>query len=708
MDSNAHGYSSAANGAQRQQVQVFDPEHEAWQGDRNVGCIDGSQQASTQEFTVALAAGEAVGLDDILVSSQRLPDGGEFVHYGIVAEASTHYEGADFASDSSRMGGYPPPGSPGGTPDHNGLTPRTMVGNPMTCLHVRTLRTDPEDITLPPAPGAAVRRAAEQERDYALYATDMTSGRLPVGLDLHGHPLYADFRYVDGTLGGHVSISGMSGVATKTSYSLFLLHQLFGTPHGRALMGERATRSRAVLFNVKGEDLLHLDRPSSEFSEEAENGLRKLARGSSGREDAPPGAAPFDHVEILVPVSESSPTPSSSPGGPDPQVTNEVSTRDAREVSTYAFTVWEFVKECLLDYAVVSDKPGGFDQLEMVREAVISQLLRHAYPLEGSDGGVLFTDMPATSATVTGGSGGAAFVGTDRETLKETLDRRARDTRSDGDGTPVRNYGELVGYILGNLFAQQPDPQWTAGAQSSTLGAFARRLSASGRRLGHLVRSHIPTTVRGDTTRRGDRFQPLQLHRQVSVVDIHSLHADAQRFVVGALLARIFASQQGAGRDRPLSFIVLDELNKYAPRDGASPIKELLRDIAGRGRSLGVLLIGAQQSAGDVDDYVFRNASLKITGRLDAADAASDSSYRFLSSELRARATRLTPGEMIFNHPPVPESVPVRFPRAPYATNSHEVLTEPRASMDSAGSESESGGAPRRSGDDLIGADEEE
>ena len=35
-------------------------------------------------------------------------------------------------------------------------------------------------------------------------------------------------------------------------------------------------------------------------------------------------------------------------------------------------------------------------------------------------------------------------------------------------------------------------------------------------------------------------------------------------------------------------FLVLDELNKYAPREGRSPIKEVLLDIAERGRSLGV------------------------------------------------------------------------------------------------------------------------
>ena len=52
---------------------------------------------------------------------------------------------------------------------------------------------------------------------------------------------------------------------------------------------------------------------------------------------------------------------------------------------------------------------------------------------------------------------------------------------------------------------------------------------------------------------------------------------------------------------KPLLFVVLDELNKYAPREGESPIKEILLDVAERGRSLGIILIGAQQTASEVE-----------------------------------------------------------------------------------------------------------
>jgi hypothetical protein len=168
---------------------------------------------------------------------------------------------------------------------------------------------------------------------------------------------------------------------------------------------------------------------------------------------------------------------------------------------------------------------------------------------------------------------------------------------------------------------------------------------------------------------------PVVLERSVVVVDIHGLHDAAQRFVVGALLSRIFEEKQGRGRE-PLRFIVLDELNKYAPRTGHSPIKDVLVDIAARGRSLGVLLIGAQQSAGDVDGNIIRNAAVKVVGRLDAGETAE---YRFLSPEVRERAARFLPGTMVIDQPLIPAPIPMRFPFPAFATCVAEGASDPAA-----------------------------
>ena len=107
-----------------------------------------------------------------------------------------------------------------------------------------------------------------------------------------------------------------------------------------------------------------------------------------------------------------------------------------------------------------------------------------------------------------------------------------------------------------------------------------------------------------------------------------------------------------------------------------SPLRDLLVDIAERGRSLGVLLIGAQQAASAVAQALPRNASLKVAGRLDASESDA---YRYLTPALRERATRFMPGTMVVSQPIVPEPIPIRFPFPPFATNPDEAAEDEEA-----------------------------
>ena len=54
----------------------------------------------------------------------------------------------------------------------------------------------------------------------------MGAAKVPVGFARDGQPVYVNFEFVDGTRGAHVSISGVSGIATKTSFAMFLLHSI--------------------------------------------------------------------------------------------------------------------------------------------------------------------------------------------------------------------------------------------------------------------------------------------------------------------------------------------------------------------------------------------------------------------------------------------------------------------------------------------------
>lgn len=561
-----------------------------------VGLVDGSQPATTQRFTVVLADDAVVQLDELIECAQRLPDGREVVHYGIVVEGSGYIEGASYATDTARI-----------------ARDETMPGVTARRVDVQVLRTVPE-MWLAPNPGAEVRRASGQRREEALFM-DQMDAPLPVGLDRSGQPIYADFSFLNGEKGGHVNISGISGVATKTSYALFLLYQLLETERGRALLGTAAPNTHALVFNLKGEDLLQIDLANNRFPTlaDAADGWRHLGVDRPG---------PFRGVRLYAPRAA---------GAHEGSVAPDVHSRSSDEVVTYGWTPAEFINRGLLRFCF-SEAEDARTQIGFIEQRIRLQLARHAYPLKGEPGAVLLATPPANCS--------------------HNFDRvvvEARSEREPGEGTPARTFADLVDYVSQKI--EGNDPEWTGSVQTNTALAMLRRLYALAPRLGHLITVGVA---------------PVELQKSaISVVDLHQLHQNAQRFVVGALLDDVFAAKQGQGRE-PLRFVVLDELNKYCPREGTSPLKELLVDIAERGRSLGVLLIGAQQAASAVDPAIIRNAAVKVVGRLDAAESAE---YRFLTPEVRQRATRFLPGTMVLDQPLIPAPIPLRFPFPAFATN---------------------------------------
>jgi uncharacterized protein len=140
---------------------------------------------------------------------------------------------------------------------------------------------------------------------------------------------------------------------------------------------------------------------------------------------------------------------------------------------------------------------------------------------------------------------------------------------------------------------------------------------------------------------------------------------------VGVTLRQEFARKERTGTARPLMFVVLDELNKYAPCEGDSPIKQILLDVAERGRSLGVILIGAQQTASEVERRIVANCSIRVAGRLDAAEATRPE-YGYLPPSQRARATLAKPGTMFVAQPDIPVPLVVEFPFPAWATRPSE------------------------------------
>jgi DNA helicase HerA-like ATPase len=561
-----------------------------------VGLVLGSEPTTTQEFRVVLHDDQYLQLDDLVVVKTPVPKVGEVTTYGIVTETLARYEGTAFESDTRRV-----------------AIEGTLPAEKSRTATVQIVRVVPE-IWIAPDSGGEVYRALGAERERAMYVDEMRAGErdraLPVGLTRDGESVWVDVDFFDGTKGAHMSISGVSGVATKTSYALFFLRCLTSHPE---ILGPSARNLRCLIFNVKGEDLLFLDKPNNRFDDEAQEAWGKLGMA--------PG--PFPSVSFWAPTQEEGIPKSSA---------------RIEGISAFRWTPQEFVEDGLLQF-LFTDAADARNQLTFVSERVMAQLRRFARPVDGYPGAIVLRD-PYTE-----GDDNAAVAARPGERVISNL----------------HDLVEGLAEFLEPEDGDEPDRNWSGRTAIGTVSAFMRRLRAAVGRVGRLVAA--------GESRRIDRAR-----EAVTVVDIHDLHEAAQRFVVGALISEVHREKEGKGRF-PLSVIVLDELNKYAPRDGWSPIKDTLIDIAQRGRSLGVILIGAQQSASRIEPDLLSNAALRVSGRLDSAEAER-SEYGWMLPSTRARARLLKPGTMVLSQPPIPAPTMLTFPYPPWATRPEEVAED--------------------------------
>jgi hypothetical protein len=549
-------------------------------GSNALGLVVGTVPATPLQFSVGLAPGQYVQLDDVLITRRDLPGQPPVQIAGVVTNIEAIHEGARFASDVFLI--------------EQGSLPAEVC----EVAEVAVTRVEPE-IYVPPLPGAQVNRASGPQRDSALYFDTMGESKVPVGFGRDGQPVFVNFEFVDGTRGAHVSISGVSGIATKTSFAMFLLHSIASC----GVLKQDAHNTKALVFSVKGEDLLFLDYANSRLTPDQRALYDKLGLPSE----------PFRNVRVFAPPRKN-----------DPAGTPDVSARD-RAVSPFYWTLAEFCADELLPF-VFADAEDERAQYTMLIAQVAARLRRDA---------------------VAAGDEGAV---------------RIRNAGPANDRL-VRTFGDLITLLEAELGDEETRRDWVSGsAVTGSVNALLRRLRSAVRPL--------ESVIRGDLAHRGERSITTS-KAQVTVVDLHNLPDRAQRFVVGVTLRGEFARKERQGTAKPLMFVVLDELNKYAPREGDSPIKHILLDVAERGRSLGVILIGAQQTASEVERRILSNCAIRVAGRLDAAEAERPE-YGYLPPAQRQRATLAKPGTMFIAQPDIPVPLAVDFPFPAWATRPSE------------------------------------
>jgi len=395
---------------------------------------------------------------------------------------------------------------------------------------------------------------------------------------------YIDRRYVLGPESAHVNISGISGLATKTSYAMFLIQAILqAAPHPE--------KTAVIILNVKQADLLQIDqRPERDLPPE------EMAKWEAlGLEPKP-----FENAVYLLPRGNDTPR---------------------------------------------TGRPNSFLEPDIYR--------MFAYDLESTADKLDMLLMPSVSDP----------SGTMEGIIGEIM---AGILGGDAEFRNVQSWGQLLEFLRQK---QGERGRWRGLFMASSIGKFRRHL----RRLVHTRQSGIFV----DSRARGEQVLSEVITNikggHTYVVDIAKLSDDEQALVFGDLLRSIYAikAEEVEERTEPspvperIIFFV-DELNKYAPSGAReSPITQQVLDIAERGRSMGVILISAQQFMSAVHDRVTGNSATKILGRTGSSEVMQPD-YRFLDNDLKMAMTRLAKGELLVNHAVYRQPVKVIFPWPAY------------------------------------------
>jgi hypothetical protein len=149
------------------------------------------------------------------------------------------------------------------------------------------LRCEPEQ-PIQPVPIGSVYLATEADVLIALRINEIPEERrVPVGIYDNGGlkaPVYLDADFLIGPEAGHLNVTGTSGLAAKTSAIQFLVNAIFQKVRNRTVA--------VVCFNVKGGDLLFLDKPPAHALDPKDEEIYRLV----GMEPKP-----FEKVQYYAP-----------------------------------------------------------------------------------------------------------------------------------------------------------------------------------------------------------------------------------------------------------------------------------------------------------------------------------------------------------------------------------------------------------------------
>jgi len=406
--------------------------------------------------------------------------------------------------------------------------------------------------------------------------------------------VYIDKRYVLGPEGAHVNIAGISGLATKTSYAMFLIQSILQTVGGKDIA--------VIILNVKQNDLLVIDKPRKGMKPQEHEIWEFLNLKPQ----------PFENVRYLL------------PWGKDTQTTG--------------------LPNCF------GEPPDAFQTYAYSLEDVVGN---RANPGPGLG---LIIRVPDPWDTL------GALIGE----IQQGIINNEKDWQN------VRTWDSLLN---GPPLMEKGVPKALKQVAASSVGRFVRvlRRVVKNRQSGVFVEQRAVRRA-GNV---GEEVRKIK-GGQTMVVDIAKLTDEERSLVFGHIIQEVYGMYAEATVDErgdlPKRVIIfVDELNKYAPGrrgEGESSILDYVLDIAARGRSLGVVLVSAEQFMSEVHGQVIGNCATKVIGRSDSCEL-SDAAYRFISQDVKAHLTRLDKGELLLSHPIYRQPVKIEFPKPAYQSIGH-------------------------------------
>jgi len=427
-----------------------------------------------------------------------------------------------------------------------------------------------KDIEMPVRDGAAVEIADIEGVRKALglegFKMPIPAGYISMSYGVEV-PIEFEAKYLVGPEGAHLNITGISGLATKTSYAMFLLNAV------QQRIGDGVSM---VLLNVKGSDLLSIDEePPKPLTQDQVDEWRKC-----GLEPLP-----FRNVSYLYPFSQRRAATSYS----NTSLRRDLLAKQHAENRAFNY---------FYDVETMKEKMrlllGDVDDPQQTLESIFDQI----------------RSIDASSW----------------DAFKADIQRRTRPGQQSGGAIQVQSWRKFSRFIqtrtANPLFVEQSLTDADQKRQRTVADAV-RDLRAG----------------------------------QVLVVDIEPLPDYLQCLVVGDIvgtLRNIKLGEDEKTEPGEIGSVVVfaDELNKYAPRSDTSgrTLTNILLEVTERGRSLGVILFGAEQFRSAVHDRILGNCSTNAYGRTSPVEMAKCPDYRYFPDSHKASITRLQQGSLLLQH----------------------------------------------------------